>query len=91
MGAKELAVSVIITVVVAVVAVIFCIVSTWKMDVMVATITITAAFGFCAGLFTKMENNQSIYDFFKQQAIFRKEQQIFWFNKKIEVINDVKE
>ncbi len=91
MGAKELFVSVVITAVITVAAVIFCILSQWKMDVMVSMITIIATFGCCAGLFTKMDNNQSIYDYLKQRAIYTNEQQKFWFTKKKEVLIYVEE
>lgn len=91
MGAKELTVSILITALVAVLAVIFCVISQWNMDVMVAMIVIVATFGLCCGLFTKMENNQSIYEFFKQQAIYKREQQSFWYTKKEEVIEYAEE
>jgi hypothetical protein len=91
MGKKELIVTIAITTLVAVIAVIFCMLSTWKMDTLVAMIAITATFGFCSGLFTKMENNQSIYDYLKQQTIFRNEQQTFWYKRKEERIEYVNE
>lgn len=36
---------------------------------------------FCVGLFGKLENNQSIYDYLKRQFRYSKEQQAFWYCK----------
>jgi fatty acid desaturase len=90
MGKAELFVSVSITAVAVVLAFIFCLTSSWSFALMTSIIGVLCTFGFCVGLFTKMDNNQSPYDYLKQQAMFRKEQQVFWYVKKDEAITIVK-
>lgn len=58
---------------------------TWtgsKGGMIAATMAAIFVFSFCVGLFSKLENNQSIYDFFLRRAAFRREQQDFYFKRR---------
>lgn len=61
-------------------------------DGVIFTAGIVLAIGFCVGFFGKIPNsNQSIFDFIKKQAVYKKEQQAFFYCKRKETYYIVQE
>lgn len=90
-GYPELIRSIIIVAVFLTCGIFFCFASSWPpRKIAVTTLTIFLAF-FCAGFFGKMDNNQSIYDYLCRMHSYAKEQQVFWYKRKKEVIRYVSE
>lgn len=83
-GKAELMAILAITFFALLVSVAFCIISPMESDKLIAVFVVITAFSCGCGLFSKLENNQSIYDFFRRQARFKKEQQLFRWRQKIE-------
>lgn len=80
-GRAELVAILAVTFVALLAAVTFCFISPMDMDKLIAAFMVILAFSFGCGLFSKLDNNQSIYDFLRRQARFRKEQQIFHWQR----------
>lgn len=82
-GKAELAAILAVTALAAVAGIIFCWVSPMESDRLIAMFIVVTSLAFAAGFFTKMDNNQSIYDFFRRQSRFHREQQSFqWRGEK---------
>lgn len=88
-GIKELIMIGIATGIASAIAVLFCRFSSWKLANLAAVVGVVTAAGFCAGLFTKMDNNLSAFDYVKNRIAYSREQQTFWYCKKEEVIKCV--
>lgn len=72
--------------------IIFCVIHRGENDMVIFTVGVMFAIGFCAGFFGKVPNsNQSIYDFLKKQAAYKKEQQVFAYCKRKETYYIVEE
>ena len=67
-----------------VISVLFCFVSSVEADKLIAIFIVITATAVACGIFTKMDNNQSIYDYFCRQARFKREQQVFQWRRKRE-------
>lgn len=59
----------------------YCVVSTAESRMMTSVLAVSLTFAFCAGFFSKVENNQSIFDILCRQARYKKEQQVFLYRK----------
>lgn len=82
-GRKELVAILAITFFALFVSVVYCFISQSEADKLMAVFTVIMTFAASCGLFGKLENNQSIYDFFRRQARYKREQQTFrWQRKK---------
>ena len=90
-GRPELLASTVLTGAALICAVLFCVVTGREGLVGVLVITAIFAFAVCSGLFTKLENNQSIVDFILRQLAFQKEQQNFPYRKRKEAYTLVEE
>lgn len=65
---------------------IFCIISPLESDTLISTFVVVLTLSASAAFFTKLENNQSIFDFLCRQARFQREQQTFrWRRGETEV------
>lgn len=85
-GKAELTAILIVTGLALVASAAFCAISPLESDKLIATFLVVIAFSAAAGFFTKLENNQSIFDFLRRQARFKREQQSFrWRRKETEV------
>ena len=89
-GKKDLIKSLAITGLAGVVALIFCFFSTWEAKGIVAMVSVLFVFVFCTGLFSRMDNNQSIYEFYRRKRDFMKNQQRFYYKKEKEIIEYAK-
>lgn len=76
-GIPDLLKSLLITGIVGVGMVLFYLISTSKYKPITSMLSIILTFAFCAGLFSKMENNQSIYDFYKRRVRYGRQQQLY--------------
>lgn len=67
--------------------------TTWNTQTVAAATTMVVLFTitFCVGLFEKMDNNLSIYEFLRLGSRYRKEQQTYWYKREKDVIFDVSE
>lgn len=74
-GFAELLKSALIATVVGAGALIFYFVSDSEFKVIGAMLSVVFAFAFGVGLFSKMDNNQSIFDFYKRRVDYGKRQQ----------------
>lgn len=83
-GKMELVAILAITFFFLLVSVVYCFISQAKNDKLIAAFVVTTAFAVSCGLFSKLENNQSIYDFFRRQARYKKVQQTFRWHRKAE-------
>lgn len=81
-GRPELMKTAIITVAASAAVGLVCTLTGAKGGMIAATMAAIFVFSFCVGLFSKLENNQSIYDFFLRRAAFRREQQDFYFKRR---------
>lgn len=72
-------------------AVLYCMVSVSESKMMTAVLIVGLTFAFCAGFFSKLENNQSMFDFLLRQARYKKEQQVFLYHKGKEAVCFVEE
>lgn len=90
-GRPELLASSGITAVVLALAVLYCLVSGRASDRLAATAAVVFTFAFCVGLFRKIENNQSIFDYLVRRVRFQKEQQVFLYRREKDVIRLVEE
>ena len=57
-------------------------------DIVIISVTLFT-FSICVGLFSKVDHNQSIYDYFKQRRKFKNTQRKFYYQKEKEVIHYV--
>lgn len=80
-GKAELAATLAVTALAAAAGIAFCLVSPLESDQLIAMFFVVISLAFAAGFFTKMDNNQSIYDFFRRQFRFRREQQVFQWRR----------
>lgn len=78
-GKPELAAILIVTAVAAVPVGIFCALSSAKNGMPIMVFCLVIVFAFACGFFTKLDGNQSICDFIRRQARYKKEQQIFYY------------
>lgn len=85
-GRPELIASLIITAIATSLAVMYCIISTRESDRMIAVIMVGFTIAFCVGLFSKVEGNQSVFDYLVRQLRYKKEQQIFLYTREKERI-----
>lgn len=76
-GVAELFKSLLITAVVGAGALAFYMVSDSEFKVIIAMLSVVFSFAFGVGLFSKMDNNQSIFDFYKRRGDYGKRQQKF--------------
>lgn len=83
-GKKEVAAILAVTFPVLIVSVLFCFVSSSEATPLIAIFVVVTALAVACGIFTKMDNNQSIYDYFCRQIRFKREQQVFQWQKKRE-------
>lgn len=83
-GKPELAAILSITFFALLVSVAYCFISEAESDKLIAVYVVVMTFATGCGLFSKLDNNQSIYDFFRRQARFKREQQTFRWHRKIE-------
>ncbi|MEM5780050.1 MAG: hypothetical protein AAGU02_02755, partial [Lawsonibacter sp.] len=83
-GWPELIKTGLVTGVVLVLAILFSLSSGGDNALFGAVAAVILSLGFCVGLFGKLENNQSIWDYLTRQLRYRKEQQIFLFHRKKE-------
>lgn len=90
-GRPELLASLGITAISLALSVLYCLASTRASDRMVAVTVVGFTFAFCVGLFRKIENNQSIFEYMVRQVRYRKEQQVFLYKREKEVIRLVEE
>ncbi len=67
------------------VGVIFCAVSSAKSAMLIAVFAVVMVTAFACGFFSRLDNNQSIYDYFRRQARYKKEQQKFYYVRGREV------
>lgn len=82
-GKKEVAAILAVAFFFLVVSVLFCFVSSSEAAPLIAIFIFVMATAVACGIFTKMDNNQSIYDYFCRQVRFKREQQVFqWRQKK---------
>lgn len=84
-GWPELVAILITTAISAIPAALFCVLKAGKGGIPALVFYLVVAFAFSCGFFTRMDGNQSIYDFFRRQARYRKEQQTFYYVKQKEV------
>ena len=83
-GKAELVAILAITFFTLLVSVAYCFISQAPNDKLIAVFAVMIAFAIGCGLFSKLDNNQSIYDFFRRQGRYKKEQQIFRWRRKPE-------
>lgn len=81
-GKKELAAIVAVSFFALIVAIIYCAMSAAESDKLMATFAVVLVIAFACGFFTKMDNNESIYEYFCRQARFKREQQVFRWKRK---------
>lgn len=63
-------------------SVVFCVLSPMESDKLIAVTVVVLAFAFASGLFTRLEGDQSIFDHFRRQARYRREQQTFRWRRR---------
>lgn len=85
-GAPELSASLAVTAVSAAAAAVYWLMSGEGFSPIIAVSIVGFTFAFCVGLFSKLENNQSIFDFIVRQLEYKKNQQAFFYKKGKEVI-----
>lgn len=83
-GKKELVAILAITFFALLLAIVYCFISSSESDKLMAVFGVVFAFAFSCGLFGKLENNQSIYDYFRRQSRYKREQQVFLWRRKSE-------
>lgn len=64
---------------------IFCALSSAKSAMLIAVFAVVMITAFACGFFSKLDNNQSIYDYFRRQTRYKREQQKFYYVKGKEV------
>lgn len=84
MGIPELIPIVVIALISLVVSVIYCFISPSRNDMLVATTVFFGAIAASCGVFTKLDGRQSIYDYYRRQLRYRREQQTFRWHRNIE-------
>lgn len=85
-GVPEAVRSIIVSGLVLAAMVVFCFVHQSENDIVVLTIVMIFTIACCVGFFGKISDlNQSIYDFLRKQAAYKKEQQVFLYTKRKEV------
>lgn len=85
-GKREAAAIAIVAAVAIAVAVVFCIISSLDIDVLIAMFAVIMAFAFACGFFSRLDNNQSIFEYFQRQARYKREQQRFYYVKREEAV-----
>lgn len=85
-GAPELAASLAVTGVSLVAAIVYRVVSGEDFSPIIAVSIVGFTFALCVGLFSKLDNNQSIFDFVIRQLEYKKNQQEFLYKKGKEVV-----
>lgn len=88
-GAPELVASLAITGVSLAAAIVYRVVSGEGFSPIIAVSIVGFTFAFCVGLFSKLENNQSIFDFIIRQLEYKKNQQEFLYKKGKEAVRIV--
>lgn len=83
-GKKEAAAILAVTFFSLIVSVLFCFVSSSEADKLIAIFIVVTVTAVACGIFTKMDNNQSIYDYFCRQIRFKREQQVFQWRREKE-------
>lgn len=73
------------TAIASLVGVIFCVISSAKSKILIAVFAVVMVIAFACGFFSRLDNNQSIYDYFRRQARYKREQQKFYYVKGKEV------
>ena len=81
-GKRELAAILAVTFFALIVSVMFCGLSSSEADKLIAIFIVVTATAVACGIFTKMDNNQSIYDYFCRQIRFKRDQQNFQWRRK---------
>lgn len=90
-GKPELLKTAVITLAAVAAAVVFCTVSSLEWDVLAAISGVILCMGLSVAVYTKMENNQSIYLYYKHSADFMRSQQKFIYKSGKEQIYAKKE
>lgn len=90
-GKPELIRTGIITAIAAAACVVWCMISGSQNSKVISVAVVLAVIFTCIALFSQMEQGLSIYEFFRRQKRFSKEQQVFRYKQKDEVIIFVKE
>lgn len=85
-GKPELWRSAVIAGIITALCVVFCLCSSWPPRQIAAVITVIFSLFFCAGFFSKMDNNQSIYDFLVRGKRYHTQQQIYLYKREKEGI-----
>ena len=80
-GRAELVAILTVTGLVTAAGVVFCFISPLETDKLIAMSFSVLSLVFAMGLFTKLDNNQSIFDFLRCRARFRREQQTFQWRR----------
>lgn len=81
-GIPELVTILVITFISLVVSVVYCFISPSRNDKLIATVAVIGTFAASCGIFTKLDGSQSIYDYYRRQLRYGKEQQTFRFHRK---------
>lgn len=85
-GLSALIPTAIITAIAIALAILFCVLVPKESSNMTAVLAVGLTFGFCTGLFSKLENNQSLFDFILRQGRYKREQQVFLYKKEKEAV-----
>ena len=90
-GTPEAVKSVLCTLVIAIPLTVICTLALGWSPVAVAVFSIVFLFALFSGVFSKIDNNQSIYDYLMRWVQYRRSQQVFFYKTEQEVIYIVKE
>lgn len=80
-GKPELIRTILITSLVLLCSILFCLLSTWSFKIIAATMAVIFTLFICVNFFIRMDNNQSIYNFLKRGRRYRSEQQAFYYKR----------